>query len=96
MNNPPVPYDKSLILKLNNYGYSQEVKEEIREFKRSNAVPAHIKGKKRYVDKWTPFYIDNQSDHLIYRPNNLKVIIDFGKWKISILKVTLISNIFTK
>ena len=76
MNNPPVPYDKSLISKLNNYGYSENVKEEIREFKRSAVVPDTVKGKKRYVEKWTPFYIDNQTDHLIYRPNNLKVIID--------------------
>ena len=47
--------DKNLILKLNNYGYSQEVLEEVREFKTTGKIPDYIKGKTRYSKKWQPF-----------------------------------------
>ena len=66
--------DKNLILKLNNYGYSPEVLEEVREFKTTGKIPDYIKGKARYRKKWQPFYIAD--NHLIYRPKELKVIID--------------------
>jgi hypothetical protein len=66
--------DKNLILKLNNYGYSQEVLDEVLRFKTTAEIPEHIKGKARYRKKWQPFYIAD--NHLIYRPKELKVIID--------------------
>ena len=66
--------DKNLILKLNNYGYSQEVLDEVLRFKTTGEIPEHIKGKARYRKKWQPFYIAD--NHLIYRPKELKVIID--------------------
>ena len=68
------PNDKNFILKLNNYGYSQQVLDEVLHYKTTGEIPEHVKGKKRYVDKWKPFYIAN--NHLIYRPKELKVIID--------------------
>ena len=65
---------KRLILKLNNYGYSPEVVDEVLKYKTTGAIPDYIKGEERYKKKWTPLYIaDGQ---LIYRPNNLKVIVD--------------------
>lgn len=66
--------DRNFILKLNNYGYSQQVLDEVLHYKTTGEIPEHIKGKKRYMEKWKPFYIAN--NHLIYRPNELKVIID--------------------
>ena len=65
--------DRNFILKLNNYGYSQQVLDEVLHYKTTGEIPEHIKGKKRYMEKWKPFYIAN--NHLIYRPNELKVII---------------------
>lgn len=66
--------DKNLILKLNNYGYSQQVVNEVLEYKTNGTIPDHIKGKKRYQEKWKPFYV--KDNHLIYRPLELIVIID--------------------
>ena len=66
--------ERNLILKLNNYGYSPEVLEEVREFKTTGKIPDYIKGKARYSKKWQPFYIAD--NHLIYRPKELKVILD--------------------
>ena len=66
--------DKNLILKLNNYGYSQQVVDEVLEYKTTGEIPEHVKGKKRYREKWAPFYVQN--NYLIYRPKELKVIID--------------------
>jgi thermostable 8-oxoguanine DNA glycosylase len=66
--------ERNLILKLNNYGYSPEVLEEVREFKATGKIPDYIKGKARYSKKWQPFYIAD--NHLIYRPKELKVILD--------------------
>ena len=65
---------KNLILKLNNYGYSPEVVNEVLKYKTTGEIPDYIKGEDRYKKKWAPFYIED--GHLIYRPNNLKVIID--------------------
>ena len=66
--------ERNLILKLNNYGYSPEVLEEVRQFKTTGKIPDYIEGKARYSKKWQPFYIAD--NHLIYRPKELKVIID--------------------
>ena len=66
--------DSSLILKLNNYQYNQEVIDDVLFFKTKGYVPEHIKPKTRFKEKWTPFYVSN--NHLIYRPKDLKVIID--------------------
>ena len=44
------------------------------EFKTTGKVPGHIKTKSRFKEKWTPFYVAD--NHLIYRPENLTVIID--------------------
>ena len=66
--------ESSLISKLNNYGYSQQVVDEVLEFKTNGTIPEYIKGKRRYEKKWQPFYIQN--NHLIYRPKELKVIVD--------------------
>ena len=66
--------DSSLILKLNNYHYNQEVFDDVLFFKTKGYVPEHIKPKTRFKEKWTPFYVSN--NHLIYRPKDLKVIID--------------------
>lgn len=66
--------DKNLILKLNNYGYSQQVVNEVLEYKTNGTIPDHIKGKKRYQEKWKPFYV--KDNRLIYRPLELIVIIE--------------------
>ena len=66
--------EPSLILQLNNYGYDQKVVDDVLEFKRTGVVPEHIKTKSRFIKKWSPFYVTD--NHLIYRPNNLTVIID--------------------
>ena len=66
--------DISLILQLNNYTYNQQVVDDVLAYKTTGKVPAHIKPKKRFINKWTPFYVAN--NHLIYRPKELKVIID--------------------
>ena len=66
--------DKNLILKLNNYGYSPQVLDEVERYKTTGEIPDYIKGKSRYKKKWQPFYIAD--NHLIYIPLELKVIID--------------------
>ena len=43
--------DRNLILKLNNYGYSQEVLEEVREFKTTGKIPD-------YFFSWSSFRTD--------------------------------------
>ena len=63
-----------LILQLNNYPYNQQVVDDVLAFKTTGNVPAHIKTKARFKKKWTPFYVAD--NHLIYRPKELKVIID--------------------
>ena len=49
--------EPSLILQLNNYGFSQEVVNDVLEFKTTGKVPGHIKTKSRFKEKWTPFYV---------------------------------------
>ena len=66
--------EPSLILQLNNYQYNQQVIDDVLEFKTTGNVPNHIKPKTRFIEKWTPFYI--KDNYLIYRPLELKVIID--------------------
>ena len=66
--------EPSLILQLNNYGFSQEVVNDVLEYKTTGKVPQHIKTKSRFKQKWNPFYVAD--NHLIYRPENLTVIID--------------------
>ena len=66
--------ESSLILQLNNYQYNQQVIDDVLAFKTTGNVPNHIKTKARFRKKWTPFYI--RENHLIYRPLELKVIID--------------------
>ena len=65
--------ESSLIMQLNNYGYNQQVIDNVLEFKTTGNVPEHIKPKTRFIKKWTPFYVAN--NHLIFRPKNLTVII---------------------
>ena len=66
--------DSSLILQLNNYQYNQQVIDDVLSYKTTGFVPEHIKPKTRFKNKWTPFYVSN--NHLIYRPKELKVIIE--------------------
>ena len=40
--------EPSLILQLNNYGYSQQVIDDVLEFKTTGSVPKHIKTKSRF------------------------------------------------
>ena len=65
---------KNLVLKLNNFGFSPEVVDEVLEYKATWAISDSIKGEERYKKNWAPFYVTD--GHLIYRPNNLKVIVD--------------------
>ena len=60
----------NIILKLN----IPEVLEEVREFNTTGKIPDYKKGKARYSKKWQPFYIAD--NYLIYRPKELKVILD--------------------
>ena len=59
-----------------NLGYTKEaqVVNEVLEYKTNGTIPDHIKGKKRYQEKWKPFYV--KDNRLIYRPLELIVIID--------------------
>ena len=66
--------DKNLILKLNNYGYSQQVLDEVLQYKTDGTIPDHVKVKSRFIEKWTQFYVRN--NRLIYRPKELLVVID--------------------
>jgi transposase InsO family protein len=66
--------ETTIILQLNNYPYNQQVVDDVLEFKTTGVVPEHIKTKSRFIKKWTPLYVAD--NHLIYRPDNLKVIID--------------------
>ena len=77
---------KDFILKLNNYGYTQEVVNKVLEYKTSGKIRDYVKGKRHYQEKWKPFFV-SQDGHLIYRPNKWKVIIDPEEKK-------LISKIF--
>jgi hypothetical protein len=65
--------DASIILQLNNYPYNQQVVDDVLEYKTTGVVPENIKTKSRFKQKWPIYVTDN---HLIYRPDNLTVIID--------------------
>ena len=43
--------DNNLVLKLNNYGYSPEVVNEVLECKTTGAIPDYMKGINRYKKK---------------------------------------------
>ena len=47
--------DKNLILKLNNYGYSPQVLDEVERYKTTGEIPDYIKGKSRYKKSGNPF-----------------------------------------
>ena len=66
--------ETTIILQLNNYPYNQQVVDDVLEYKTTGVVPENIKTKSRFIKKWTPFYVAD--NHLIYRPDNLTVIID--------------------
>ena len=52
-------YERSLILKLNNYGYNDKQIEEVKDFlKDRNQIPGHLDTNakmKRFYDKWSQF-----------------------------------------
>ena len=70
-------YDKSLFLKLNNYGYSDksviEVKDYLINLKLPDKADTNAKGR-RYYEKWNQFEI--RDDKLFYKKLNLEVIPD--------------------
>ena len=65
----------SLFLKLNNYGYSDqsidEVKEHIIDRKMPEKIDSNAKAE-RYHDKWSQFEIRN--DNLFHKKHNLEVV----------------------
>ena len=71
-------YERSLILKLNNYGYNDKQIEEVKDFlKDRNQIPGHLDTNakmKRFYDKWSQFMI--KEDKLFYKKLNLEVISD--------------------
>ena len=71
-------YERSLILKLNNYGYNDKQIEEVKGFlKDRNQIPDHLDTNakmKRFYDKWSQFMI--KDDKLFYKKLNLEVIPD--------------------
>ena len=70
-------YDKSLFLKLNNYGYSDESVTEVKDYlinlKLPDKVDTNAKGR-RYYEKWNQFEI--RDDKLFYKKLNLEVVPD--------------------
>ena len=71
-------YERSLILKLNNYGYNDKQIEEVKDFlKDRNQIPEHLDTNakmQRFYDKWSQFMI--KDDKLFYKKLNLEVIPD--------------------
>ena len=71
-------YERSLILKLNNYGYNDKQIEEVKGFlKDRNQIPDHLDTNakmKRFYDKWSQFMI--KDDKQFYKKLNLEVIPD--------------------
>ena len=67
----PVP-NTNLILKLNNYGYTDESINQVIEYKRTGQYPPDVVSKYRYDTKWRPFEVVNNK--LYYSPLNLEVI----------------------
>ena len=68
-------YDRSLFLKLNNYGYSDESITEVKDYlinlKLPDKVNTNVKGR-RYNEKWNQFEI--RDDKLFYKKLNLEVV----------------------
>ena len=68
-------YDRSLFLKLNNYGYSNEsiieVKDYLMNLRLPEKVDTNAKGR-RYYEKWNQFEI--RDDKLFYKKLNLEVV----------------------
>ena len=62
-------YERSLILKLNNYGYNDKQIEEVKDFlKDRNQIPGHLDTNakmKRFYQKWSQFII--KDDKLFYK-----------------------------
>ena len=68
-------YDKSLFLKLNNYGYADENIEEIKNYLTTNEVPEKVNTNakvKRYQEKWNQFEL--RDGKLFYKKMNLEVV----------------------
>lgn len=64
--------DTNLILKLNNYGYTNESIDEVIEYLKTNKFPPDVNNKYRYSTKWRPFVV--RDNKLFYRPLNLEVV----------------------
>ena len=68
-------YDRSLFLKLNNYGYSDESIEEVKDYIINMKLPDKIDTNakaKRYEEKWKQFEI--RDNKLFYKKLNLEVV----------------------
>ena len=68
-------YDRSTFLKLNNYGYSDEDIEEVKNYLTNRELPDKIDTNvkaKRYNEKWIQFEI--RHDKLFYKKLNLEVV----------------------
>ena len=68
-------YDRSIFLKLNNYGYSDEDLEEVKKYLTNRELPDKINTNvkaKRYDEKWGQFEI--RDDKLFYKKLNLEVV----------------------
>ena len=68
-------YDRSLFLKLNNYGYSDESIEEVKDYivnlKLPDKIDTNAKAK-RYEEKWSQFEV--RDNKLFYKKINLEVV----------------------
>ena len=69
--------DKSLFLKLNNYGYSDESINEVKDYlinlKFEERIDTNAKGR-RYYEKWNQFEI--RDDKLFYKKFDLEIVPD--------------------
>ena len=68
-------YDRSLFLKLNNYGYSDEDIEEVKNYLTNQELPNKIDTNvkaKRYDEKWNQFEI--RDNKLFYKKLDLEVV----------------------
>ena len=70
-------YDASRFLILNNYGYSNEQIEFIKEYSTNRKFPPHVADNaktKRLIEIWTNF--ETVKENLIYIPLDLEVVPD--------------------
>ena len=71
-------YRRTLILKVNNYGYNDKQIEEVKEFlKDRTQIPEYLDTNAkliRFNEKWTQFII--KDDKLVYKKLNLEVVPD--------------------